>query len=86
MVRGTPLQELSKLIDAKPRLPDDGAQRPWLEVSTRMDGHGDGACRIARIHEHMVTADNTVHNKAGSLECANDRAPAYDGQSSARHT
>ena len=80
------LQQLSELLDTKSCLSDDGAKSARLQIASRVHRHRYGTRRITGIHKDMVTADDSINHKSGSLEGANDRGAARYRQSPARHS
>ena len=73
------LQKFPKFFDGKACLPDDGPQGAGLEVSAGMDRDCHGACRIGRMDEHVMAADDAINHEAVPRQRADDPVAA-DGR------
>jgi hypothetical protein len=79
------LQQLSELLDTKSRLSHDRTKSTGLQIVSRVHRNRYGASRITWIHKDMMAADDSINDKTGSLEGANDRSAVHYRQSPARH-
>ena len=82
---GNILQKISEFLHREARLSNDRAHCAGFQISSSMNRNGYGTRRVIGIDEYMMTADNSIDEKACSRESLDDTLAVDDRQLAAAH-
>jgi hypothetical protein len=71
---------IGELLHREPRLPNDRAHGARLQVAPGMNGNGYRTRRVIRVDKNVMTADNSIDEKACSRESLDDTLAVDDRQ------
>jgi hypothetical protein len=56
----------AQLIDSEARLPDDIAKCSQFQAPSAVKWHGNRSASIAGMNQHVMAADNPIHDEPGA--------------------
>ena len=60
------LEKLIELVGGETGLPDDRAERAWLEVAARVDRNGYRPSIVSGKDQNMMTANDPIYDESRS--------------------